>query len=376
MSLNKLSIKNYLLNTNSDSIKTIGILSLQYFLDFALFSLLKYYLVSLLRLQVSSEVLPAVLDSPLGSSVLSGGFVGEWLHVDSLPLLGLLDSGEVLESPSGSLKGLGSRFIGPLIWGPAESSAGPPVDGGVVNETEGATLHTELPFSLEILDAVLIFVVVEFLVLVLLDPLIQVAWDHWPSSPPRSVWPPAVLAVEYEWSVLLGGFLGVDVHASAWLHSGGVWLSDLLGELWDSVAVDNLDVELNIGVEWDWLATEWGLGESATVSVVGWAVKTGLVSLVELSESEVPAREDFVGSEREGLWETAWLSSGVSDFSSVLEVSSPVDSGPVSWCALVTAALLRDADANSREIITGTGVSVIITVWSVDVWAACGGNAQ
>ena len=81
----------------------------------------------------------------------------------------------------------------------------------------------------------------------------------------------------------------MEVHASAWLHSGGVWLSDLLGELWDSVAVDNLDIELNIGVEWDWLAAEWGLGESTTVSVVGWAVKAGLVSLVELSEGEVPA---------------------------------------------------------------------------------------
>jgi len=237
----------------------------------------------------SSEVFPAVLESPFSLGILSGGLVREWSHVNSLPFLGLMDLSEIGVAPSFGLEGLGSRFVGPFIWGSAKSSGSPPVDSGVVDETEEGSLHTEFPLSLSVLDGMVIFVVVEFLVLVLLDPLIQVARDDWPPSPVVSLWSGGVLAVEDEWSVLLSGFLGMDVHASAWLHGSGVWLGDLSGELWDSVAVNDFDIELNIGVEWDWLTTEWGLGESATVGEVGWAVKACLISLMELSESEIPA---------------------------------------------------------------------------------------
>ena len=76
-----------------------------------------------------------------------------------------------------------------------------------------------------------------------------------------------------------------------------MWLIELLCELWNSVAVNNFDIELNIGVEWNWLTTKWRLGESTTVSVIGWAVKACLGSLAELSKSEIPAGEDLVGTE-------------------------------------------------------------------------------
>lgn len=204
----------------------------------------------------------------MSQSSLPETFVGEWFHVDSLPLLGLSDLGQIFKTIFGSLEGLGSGFVGPLIWSFVEPSAGAPVGGAVVNETEEASLHTEFPFSLSILDRAGSLIEVEFLVLVLLDPLLDVARDGRPSSPPTSGWPPAVLASEHERSVLLGGFLEMKVHASSWLHGGSMWLVNLSSELWYSVAINYFNIELNIRVKWDWLSTEWGLGESTTVGVV------------------------------------------------------------------------------------------------------------
>jgi len=205
----------------------------------------------------------------------------------------------------------------------------------------------ELPLSFNIRNCLAILLVDEFLVLVFLGPLIKVAWDKWPSSEPGPGWSPGVLTAQYQWGSLGIRLFGVDVHASSWLHSGGVWLINLFGELWDSVAVKYFNIEFNIGVEWDWLTTKWGLGESTSISVVGWAVKACLGSLLELSKSEIPASKDFMSSKREGLWKTSWLGSGVCDFSSILEISCPVDLSPITWLAILTFSCFSDTNSNS-----------------------------
>jgi hypothetical protein len=115
LSLNKLSIKNYLLNTNSNSIDAITNTILAIFNYRAIrFSLLKYYYSA--RLQGSSEVFPAVFDFPVSQSILSESFVGEWSHVDSLPLLGLSNLGQIFKTVFLSLESHGSGFVRPLSW--------------------------------------------------------------------------------------------------------------------------------------------------------------------------------------------------------------------------------------------------------------------
>jgi len=170
--------------------------------------------------------------------------------------------------------------------------------------------------------------------LVLLNPLFKVAWNSWEVVESWSTNSLLILASDDQWGSLLLSGLRVKIHASAWLHGGGLWLGYLLGELWHSVALNDLNIEIDVGVERNWLTTDWGPGVSTTISIVRWARKMGLVTLVELWNSEIPAVEHLSGTEGEGLWETSWLSMGVSDFSTILEVSSPVNGGPVSWLAL------------------------------------------
>ena len=41
----------------------------------------------------------------------------------------------------------------------------------------------------------------------------------------------------------------VEVHAGTWLHGGGDWLSEILDSVWDLVALNNINIEINIRVE-------------------------------------------------------------------------------------------------------------------------------
>jgi hypothetical protein len=67
-----------------------------------------------------------------------------------------------------------------------------------------------------------------------------------------------------------------------------------LNEFWGSSALENFDFEINIRVKWDWLSTNWWPGESITISEERWAVKSGNITLVELSKSKIPAFENLM----------------------------------------------------------------------------------
>jgi hypothetical protein len=66
--------------------------------------------------------------------------------------------------------------------------------------------------------------------------------------------------------IVSGGirFSEVEPHASVWLHGGGNWLIEVFGEFWGSVALNDLNIEIDIGTEWDWLSTNWGPGVGIT----------------------------------------------------------------------------------------------------------------
>lgn len=69
-------------------------------------------------------------------------------------------------------------------------------------------------------------------------------------------------------------FLKMEPEVSVWLHGSSSWLSvcvgiiavivSHLGSLWNSVAFNDLNFEVDIRVKGDWLSTEWSLGVSTT----------------------------------------------------------------------------------------------------------------
>lgn len=270
-------------------------------------------------------------------------------------LLVLEGLGDTIIPPSGVIAGEG--WVG-MSW-----HVRSPVAKG-----ESAELDAELPLVSEVLHDLRVLNVVELLMHVLLDPFIEVAWDCWEVVESWLVNSVLILAGDNQWSTLLFGGLGVDVHASSWLHSGGHWLFLVLGELWNSVALNNLDVEVNIGVKWDWLTTNWSPGESTAIGIVGWTVKMSLSTLMELSNGEVPAVEHFSSTEGEGLWSASWLLMRVSDDSTILKSSNPVNGNPVAWLALWSGTWLGNINTDSGQVVRGGIVLVVITIWTIDVW--------
>lgn len=320
---------------------------------------------------ICSEVLPAVFDSEMSVDVLKrsvvlvgvlidqnfgplGGVLGVWEL--GTPLLNVLESlGGAIIPPGGVRRGEG--------WVSVSSNV-----GGPVAKSESAELDAKLPLVSEVLDDSRLLNVVILLMLVLLDPFIEVAWHSWEVVESWLVDSVLILAGDNQWGTLFLSGFGVEVHASAWLHSSGHWLFFELGEIWDSVALNNLDVEINIGVEWDWLATNWGPGEGTTVDIVRWAVKMSLGTLVELSDSKIPTVEDLSSTEGEGLWSASWLLVRVSDDSAVLKSSNPMNGNPVTWLALWSGTWLSDINTNSRQVVGSGIVLVVLTIWSIDIW--------
>jgi len=154
-------------------------------------------------------------------------------------------------------------------------------------------LDAKLPFFCEIFDNTTALNIVELLILVFLYPLLKVAWHRWISVEVRLSNSVFVLASQNKWGLLLVGGNRVQVHASSWLHGRGHWLGNLLSEVGGSVALNNLNVEINIRTEWDHLTTDWGPGEGGSPDIMGWAGKFSLSTLVELWDRKVPAMEDF-----------------------------------------------------------------------------------
>lgn len=282
------------------------------------------------------------------------GVLGVW-ELGSPLLLVLKSTGGSIVPPLGVLRGEGWVSVSLNVGGP-------------VAKSESTELDAELPLVSVVLDNSRFLNVVILLVHVLLDPFIEVAWNSWEVVESWLVDSVLILTGDDQWSTLLLGSLGVDIHASAWLHSGRQWLLLVVDELWNSVAFNNFDVEIHIGVEWDWLATNWSPGEGTTIGIVGWAVKMSLGTLMELSESKIPAAEHFVCTEGEGLWSASWLLMRVGDDSTILKSSNPVNGNPVAWLALWSSTWLGNVNTNSRQVIRSRIVLVVLAIWTIYVW--------
>lgn len=125
----------------------------------------------------------------------------------------------------------------------------------------------------------------------------------------------------------------------------------MLGKFRNSIALNNLNFEVHIRVQWDWLTADWGPSVGTTISVVGWAINFGNVTLVKLWNSKIPAMEHLSGAEAEGFWLTSVLLSGVGDLSTILEISGPVNGSPVAGLALWSITFSGDINSNSGRVI-------------------------
>jgi len=137
-----------------------------------------------------------------------------------------------------------------------------------IAKSEITSLTAKLPVVSIISNVSGCLLIVEFLMRVLLYPLIKVAWYSWEVIESWGMDSILILTSDNQWSTLLFSGNGMKIHASAWLHGGGNWLSNLLSEFWDSVAFNNLNIEVNIRSEWDWFSTDWSPCEGGTISVV------------------------------------------------------------------------------------------------------------
>jgi hypothetical protein len=181
-----------------------------------------------------------------------------------------------------------------------------------------------------------------------------------------------VVAVEDERSGLIFFRLSVmKIHANISLHSGGLWLETTVSPLnvgvWSSIALFNLKIKVNVRVERDWLTAERRLSVSITPDIVGWARDFSLGARLELRHSKVPTFEDVGFANREDFWVSLTLRSRVSDHSVVHEVTLPVNSGPVTWSALITSTSSLNINTNSSEVLAWAIVLVSGTVRTENV---------
>jgi len=163
-------------------------------------------------------------------------------------------------------------------------------------------------------------------------------------------------------------FVPMEPHALSGLHGGGDWLWWLLNEFWGSTTFKDLNFEINIWVEWDWFTSNWWPGESITVSEVWWAIKSSNITLMELGESKIPAFENLMVTEGEGLWSLITFHLGVSNNSSILESTNPMNGSPVTDCALWSASFLIKVNSDSWHVIIWADVLIIITIWTENIW--------
>jgi hypothetical protein len=102
--------------------------------------------------------------------------------------------------------------------------------------------------------------------------------------------------------------------------------------------------------------------------------------LLHFGDCEFPTFENVIGSKRESLWISKSLRSGVCYFSSILEITNPVDGGPVSKLAVFSFSLFRKTDSNSSKINSWINIEVVSSIGSKYVWAGlvlnCGGSAN
>lgn len=230
----------------------------------------------------------AVFNSPLGVLIASCGMVfREWVENNVGPFTGLV---------SCHLKGLsrvlvGNKSIFSVVESPLETTG-----GSKTKTVSGSGIDASSGFAESIIVRAESFggaIIPELLILVIEDPFLKTT--------------ALVVAVKDKRSgFMFFRFSMMEVHADISLHSGGLRLEATGSPLnivsfWSSVALNNLNIKVNIRVERNWFTSKRSLSVCITPSVVSWASNLSLSSLLELRNSKIPTLENFRFTNGENL---------------------------------------------------------------------------
>lgn len=138
--------------------------------------------------------------------------------------------------------------------------------------------------------------------------------------------------------------------ASVWVHCGSHWLFVDWLLVWLDIAMDNFDLECDVGILRNLLVSDWRYSCKASPNLVGWALQSSFGSFCELWKSIIPTLEDFIGSYRESFPMSISLYLGGSNDVSIRGSSSPSDGSPISYSALVASSCGLDVNSDLREL--------------------------
>ena len=148
-----------------------------------------------------------------------------------------------------------------------------------------------------------------------------------------------------------------------------MWLVLVLNSLWHSTTLNDFNIEIHVGVQWYWLAANWGPGEGTTVGVVCWAVEMSFVTLMELRDRKIPTVEYLIVTKSENLWSSISLSLGVGDNSAILKSTYPMSSDPVALLTELIRSFFSDIDSDSCLIVVGSIMLIVLSIWTIYIWS-------
>jgi hypothetical protein len=165
----------------------------------------------------------------------------------------------------------------------------------------------------------------------------------------------------------------MEVEAAIWLQRRSHWLNILgwVSLLRRDIAINHLEIEVNIGVLWDVSIPNWGLDQGRAPNLVSWALDPSLGAWMELLDGQLPALEHVCASYVEGACSAVGVfGTGIGDDSSVLELAGPVDLGPLSSVASVLIGIALFDNVHSKVGVLNGSVSVLValSVWTKNVW--------
>ena len=243
-----------------------------------------------------------------------------------------------------------------------------PIEVGKVGQDEFPFIDSQLKAIGNILEIECIFIPDPKLILVKLDVLFNVTLNSWPLCEFWTVHPVIILAAKHE--VLSPKILcNMKRHLSVVLEAELEWWCRNLWLNRHLVASKHLELILDIGVQRKReAALQERLGQCTAESVEGWAFDVGLGSWSELSDRDVKTLDHVVATEGEQLGPavTFLLRVGV-DAAVMHEVGNPVSRGPIAFHALGTVSWLCDIDLDSRKVVVGLLVLIIVSIWSIDI---------
>ena len=165
----------------------------------------------------------------------------------------------------------------------------------------------------------------------------------------------------------------MQVEARVWLHCCCLWLLVFcwVSPFWGNVAVNYLEVKINVGVLWNVAISNWSLDESWSPHLISWAMDLSLSSWVQLLNGKLPALKHICTADIESACSSLRIFlSWVGHNSTILKLSGPMDGGPLTSVASIFIGVSFLNNINSKISIFQRSVIVLVvlSIWPKNVW--------